>query len=656
MQEYQNIPESLRVMNQWVCYRMEPNAKKGKPDKIPYNPLTGDRAKANNPATWADFNTAVAAYERGKYSGIGFEFGNGFFGIDLDHVVDNGQLTSEAQDILQTMRSYAEYSPSKTGVHILCKGSLPEGGRRKGNVEMYETGRFFTVTGDHLGNFYEVEERSREAAIVHEKYIGKKDELLRAEALPISYVSPSDTDLLAKAFQSKGGHVIGFLWAGDLRMHNNDHSAADQALMNHLAYWTNGDARRMDTLFRASGLMRPKWDEKRGSKTYGELTLEKALKNFVPWIEPRGSTSSTQQDFTDTYEETASSAGTLNAVETGTSANTDISKPLQHKKSASAIEFTSVSDYLDDGRFLVDIDRFGKFKNRKTGFPNLDAVCGNLYPGLYVIGAISSLGKTTFTLQLADNLAAAGEHVLYFTLEQSRLEMVSKSISRTTAQRNRETAVTAIKIRAGHVTPSVREAINHYYPASPSMHIIECNFDTTIDTIMETVKAYMSSHPGISPIVAVDYLQIIPPTDARQSDKEKIDRIMRGLKMMQAENNLVVLAVSSINRTNYLQPIDFESFKDSGNIEFGADVVWGLQLQIMNDPLFNKAEKIKEKRIAVRTAKAADPRKVELVCLKNRYGIASYACGFVYHCRYDLFEPDPGYAFSDGFPVEQARI
>lgn len=91
------------------------------------------------------------------------------------------------------------------------------------------------------------------------------------------------------------------------------------------------------------------------------------------------------------------------------------------------------------------------FKDRKTGFENLDAKCHSLYPGLYVIGAISSLGKTTFIHNIADNLAKAGDHVLFFSLEQTRLEMTLKSIARTSAQLDKTMirAASAISMRRG---------------------------------------------------------------------------------------------------------------------------------------------------------------------------------------------------------------
>ena len=112
MEQYKHIPASLKQLNQWVCFKLVYNEKKGKYDKIPKDPKTGYNAKANDPATWSDFQTAVMAVSKYVFDGIGIQFANGIFGVDLDDVVKDGKLTPEAQDIIRTLDSYTEYSPA----------------------------------------------------------------------------------------------------------------------------------------------------------------------------------------------------------------------------------------------------------------------------------------------------------------------------------------------------------------------------------------------------------------------------------------------------------------------------------------------------------------------------------------------------------------
>ena len=125
----ENIPEELKTVPQWVCWTGS--------SKIPMNPVTGGNAKSNDPSTWADFETACRGCETYGFSGLGFMFAPPYFGVDLDHCTDNVDFCDE---FVETLRSYAEYSQSGTGVHIICKGVLPNGARRRGNVEMYSSG------------------------------------------------------------------------------------------------------------------------------------------------------------------------------------------------------------------------------------------------------------------------------------------------------------------------------------------------------------------------------------------------------------------------------------------------------------------------------------------------------------------------------------
>lgn len=316
---------------------------------------------------------------------------------------------------------------------------------------------------------------------------------------------------------------------------------------------------------------------------------------------------------------------------------------VQKAQAQTAARPDNVSSYIEN-LMTGDIDSFKEARNRRTGFAKLDEQAGGLYAGLYCIAAISSLGKTTFAHQIADQLAAAGEDVLFFSMEQSRLELVSKSIARRTAQKDiaagrqdMPNAVTSLSIRRGNLPESVLIAADEYREGiGDRLSIIEGNFNCDISFIGEYVRQYIR-RTGSKPIVFIDYLQILQTTDERQQRRDVIDTAVTELKRISREHGLTIFVISSVNRSNYLTPIDFESLKESGGIEYTCDVIWGLQLQCLNDPVFDSKEKVKEKRAKVREAKAANPRKIELLCLKNRYGIANFSSYFDYYPKHDLF-------------------
>lgn len=286
-----NIPQKLKDMPRWVGFTLLWNKKKQKNDKVPINPHSFWGASSTNPKTWATFPDALAAIGqpsqchrkvdgqdrvvKGTVDGVGFVLGNGICGFDLDHCIDaSGQLTDLAADVVGTMDSYTEYSPSGTGLHVLFSGSIPSGRNKNkdGSLEAYCTGRFFTVTGDGSG---ELSERTEQAAEIFKKYMAVPPAAPRTEPhdLPLSEWGDGLPD---RMFKAKNGAAIRRLWDGDTSSYGGDSSRADSALVMHAAFYTR-DEQRIDELFRQSGLMRPKWDEKHGAQTYGELTIRKAL-------------------------------------------------------------------------------------------------------------------------------------------------------------------------------------------------------------------------------------------------------------------------------------------------------------------------------------------------------------------------------------------
>lgn len=246
--------------------------------------MTGGNAQSNNPETWCNFETAYLGLIRYGFDGLGFALGDGFFGVDIDDVeheieaYKNGN-SSIISEFIDTLKSYAEYSPSGKGIHIICKGELPEGGRRKGNVEMYDSGRFFTVTGDAIGNCKKIAKCTETIKTLHGKYIGKKPGLSNNCN---TYFTPCNTyDVIEKIKASKQADKFDDLYSGNWSMYYKSQSEADIALCNILAFWCQGDSYAIDAIYRSSGLMREKWDRKQNGTTYGNIVIQKAVRDCM---------------------------------------------------------------------------------------------------------------------------------------------------------------------------------------------------------------------------------------------------------------------------------------------------------------------------------------------------------------------------------------
>nr|HMQ13761.1 VapE family protein [Candidatus Competibacter phosphatis]HMR03634.1 VapE family protein [Candidatus Competibacter phosphatis] len=287
------IPAELTERPQWVCWRYEQRG--GKTTKAPIDAKSNGRlahAKSNDSATWASYAEAVATCERyPELAGVGFCFSpdDGLTGIDLDHVIDpdTGELKPEAAEIIQRFQgTYTEVSPSGTGWRLFCYGKPGRSGKNAGPVkwcEVYDhrSPSHLTVTGDHwTGSATAVTEQQAALDWLHSRFMTAStgQEPVASKPGPAGALDLDDATLLDKARNAKNGAEFAALWAGDTSGHGGDDSAADLALCNRLAFWTNGDADRIDRLFRQSGLMRLKWDSPRGEfDTYGSTTINKAI-------------------------------------------------------------------------------------------------------------------------------------------------------------------------------------------------------------------------------------------------------------------------------------------------------------------------------------------------------------------------------------------
>lgn len=276
------IPEELTALPQWVVFRLEAG-EDGKSTKRPYQPKnTGLLASSTNPATWGTFEQACEAVERNQsLGGVGFVFtpADPYCGIDLDHCIRNGRVNAKARQIIDRLFSYSEVSVSGDGVHVIVKARVPRG-RKQGGLEMYSSGRYFTMTGNHLGGSPpEVFERQAEVDALYEEFFAEEERQESAPLPPVVPVAGDDHALLQKAFGwvSIGNKIRSLYMDGNKVEYGGDDSAADLALCNYLAFLTGRDPVRIDRMFRASALYRHKWDEQRGELTYGQMTVQKAI-------------------------------------------------------------------------------------------------------------------------------------------------------------------------------------------------------------------------------------------------------------------------------------------------------------------------------------------------------------------------------------------
>ena len=299
---------------------------------------------------------------------------------------------------------------------------------------------------------------------------------------------------------------------------------------------------------------------------------------------------------------------------------------------------SSVTAHLQD--FLNGIAQSVNTPYISTGFPVLDTILdGGLYEGLYIAGAISSLGKTTLFTQICDQIAQGGDDVLIFSLEMARAELMAKTLSRLTCidvinhKGNLRNAKTTRGITTGSRYANysqaekdlIQRAVTAYQKFSDHVFIHEGIGDIGVNQIREVVHQHISI-TNRKPVVLIDYLQILSPTNDRASDKQNTDKAVMELKRISRDFKIPVIAISSFNRENYSSPVNLSSFKESGAIEYSSDVLIGLQLKGTGNSNFD-----------VTKAKAKDPREVELVILKNRNGQTGKKIAYDYYPMFNFF-------------------
>lgn len=275
------IPAELKELRQWVNWRYFAKAD-GRLAKIPVSPKTGCFASVNDPATWGTYDAAIqCALNDRRVNGIGFVFTSSdpFAGIDFDHCrnPETGEIDPIVLAQIAMLDSYTEASISRSGIHVIVQAVLSGQGCRKNQVEFYDCGRFFIITGNRLAGFpLEINERQAELDALHQQ-IFPPESARPAFTRRVLHQNVSDDILITRIMRSRQVEKFQRLMRGDWSGYPSQ-SEADMAICSILAFWTQDDG-QIDRIIRASALYREKWDQIHSGTglTYGQMTVAKAL-------------------------------------------------------------------------------------------------------------------------------------------------------------------------------------------------------------------------------------------------------------------------------------------------------------------------------------------------------------------------------------------
>jgi hypothetical protein len=372
------VPEKMLSVPNWIVWKRE--IREGKETKVPYRANSFGKAESNNSKTWTDFNTALSVSN--DFDGIGFQSGiepEAFILIDLDHCLSDASDFIEpwALEIIEEANSYTEISPSGDGFHVFCGGKLLKPSVKTQKAEIYGCKRYFTFTGNVFQNKKDFRELNEDEINKIYEMIQKTKQNKTETLLNYNNNTTKINDLPEKMFKAINGFKIQALWQGDTSAYSGDHSSADMALCNHLAFWTSRNFIEIDSLFRQSGLMRPKWDKVHFANgyTYGQITIERAINNCSNTIGDK---------------------------------NIKIGEQIDGQpREINCDKIASVSGVME---YLESVKQFynnGKQAGLSTGWNNINKIFTMVPSLLYVITGYPGSGKTEFILDISNNLAVS---------------------------------------------------------------------------------------------------------------------------------------------------------------------------------------------------------------------------------------------------------
>jgi putative DNA primase/helicase len=395
------IPAELRERPQWLLWRYE--ERDGKPTKVPYQ-ANLRRAKSTDPATWTTFERAVAAAERLGMDGIGFVFcpDDPYFGVDLDDEladVDRGAIAL-------ALNTYTELSIGGAGMHVIGRGRLDKG-RHPVGLGIFDRDRYFVMTGEHVnGTPTTIEERQAELEEVLAEFLPTPAEEAVSNAYVAQPVDLPDQELLERMFGSRSGEKIRRLWAGDWSDYPSQ-SEADQALCNHLAFWTGNDPDRIDVLFRASDLFRPKWNR----EDYAQRTIVAAIGATSEVYRGRSGLSR-GSDSVDSVGGSLGGVGQYGVTESALKDSVLRTHPPVVEAETESSSDSADSDSDSVRPFALPIREFVALE-REHREPMLADADGKAVVGflsLVLLGSLGGYGKTTWSIDLFLHMSAGVDY------------------------------------------------------------------------------------------------------------------------------------------------------------------------------------------------------------------------------------------------------
>lgn len=624
----QNL-EKLKTIPIWVNYLLVWDEKKGGYTKPPIDPHTLRNGQTNNPKTWTDYETAAAnigkttrykdkngATTEATIAGCGLITSGGICGIDLDNVINEaGQLAPFAARLLDSLDTYTEFSPSGRGLHLLSylpdlgedlgkkfkvngEGQKDKAGQYEIEIYAYREGggRYLTVTGNPYPGFDKPINHGKAEDIkriykyytdAQEQNKGKEKGPQLPTSLSVGSLYQSDADIIAKAESNPAtGAAFTRLYNGDTSDYNHDHSAADLAFCNMLLYWTNGDADRTERIFRGSGLMRKKWDERHGAQTYGEMTMQKALENFVQWQPGDGFTAEQKKEYgRQLHREFTSSVDTLYQNATQTAQNApgapEVEEPViippgadnaaegQETPLRGLLTFETAKElFINSDSDYLQIPNFPNYSKLKI-----------LCHDNIILAADTGSGKTMLALNL---IAALCEQypILYFNLENDNLELLQRLVSLHSPE-----ALTLDQI-AGYqndarTAEKVDEALKVIAGKKPIQIIDDVYYleDRKINGVLkpgiETEIKAATANRDTKTICFIDTGLLLCTTDKGGTRYERFTHISEELRRIARQNNIILFTLLQLNRQGKekgKRP-DLSALKETGSWENDATQV-----------------------------------------------------------------------------------